>query len=155
MGNRVGIDQMDFVKTVILFIWKVGFKRRRGLMDWEMLFQEYEINKELVIVKFYIWGGRIWSFDNFSQVVISIRILGFLLGQLIAYCVGKRVKGTGKVFLFGGFESKMFYQLETWFKRQGVEVFILYCGFGQRLYLYVIIWVIFYLESNGIGDKIG
>lgn len=107
MGNRVGIDQMDFVKTVILFTWKVGSKRRRGLMDWEMPFQEYEINKEPVIAKLHTWGGRIWSLDNSSQVVTSIRTSGSLLGQLTAYCVGKRAKGTGKVLLFGGLESKM------------------------------------------------
>lgn len=56
--NRVGSDQMDFVKAVILFKWKVGSKRGRGLMDWEMPFQEYEINKEPVIAKPHTWGGR-------------------------------------------------------------------------------------------------
>lgn len=54
-NNQVGSDQMDFIKMGILFIWKVGSKQGRGLMGWEMPFQEYEINKEPVSAKPHTW----------------------------------------------------------------------------------------------------
>lgn len=80
---------MDFVKTVILFIWKVGSKQGGDLMDWEMSFQEYRINKEPVVAKLHTWGGReagYGVFYNSSRVVKSIQTSSSLLGQLTAYC---------------------------------------------------------------------